>query len=62
MDTTYEELREMCRELKLPTVAANVLRLAEEAARQGLAPLTYLCNLLALEVAERKTRRTRGCP
>jgi DNA replication protein DnaC len=58
MDTTYEELREMCRELKLPTVAANALRLAEEAARQGLAPLAYLRELLAQEVAERKTRRT----
>jgi DNA replication protein DnaC len=58
MDTTYEELREMCRELKLPTVATNILRLAEEAARQGMAPLAYLHELLTLEVAERKTRRT----
>jgi DNA replication protein DnaC len=58
MDTTSEELREMCRELKLPTVAANILRLAEEAARQGMAPLAYLHELLTLEVAERKTRRT----
>jgi DNA replication protein DnaC len=52
-------LKELCRELKLPTVARDASRLATEAARQGTAPLAYLVDLLELEIEERRSRRTK---
>lgn len=47
----------LCRTLKLPAVARDGARLAEEAARQGIGLLEYLCQLLQTEVAERAARR-----
>lgn len=49
----------LCRSLKLPGVAREAERLAEAASRQGQDHLTYLQELLELEVAERDDRRAR---
>lgn len=48
---------ELCRTLRLPTVAANAGRLGVEADRQGLEPVAYLHRLLEMEVADRAERR-----
>jgi len=47
----------LCRALHLPAVARNAPRLASEASRQGLEPLSYLVRLLESEVDERTERR-----
>lgn len=58
---THQELGsrvvELCRELKLPSVARDAARCATEAARQGTDPLCYLVDLLETELAERRARR-----
>jgi DNA replication protein DnaC len=51
------EVLELCRQLKLPTVGREALRLAAEASRQPVTPLAYLVNVLTLELAEREERR-----
>jgi DNA replication protein DnaC len=48
---------ELCRELKLPAVAREASRQADESLRQGINPLGYLVNLLDLELSERRARR-----
>lgn len=50
-------LRELCQTLNLPTVAREALPLAEAALRQGVAPMTYLTQVLELEVQARAARR-----
>jgi DNA replication protein DnaC len=48
---------ELCRTLRLPTVARAAGRLAVESARQGTEPLAYLHELLEMEVSDRAERR-----
>ncbi len=48
---------EVCRTLRLPAVAREAERLAEEAERQGIDPLGYLQQLLEIEADERRIRR-----
>jgi len=48
---------ELCRELRLPSVARDAARRATEATRQGTVPLVYLIELLETELAERRSRR-----
>ena len=50
-------IRDLCRSLRLPSVASHAPRLAEEAERRDVAPLAYLAELLELEVCERAERR-----
>jgi DNA replication protein DnaC len=59
MSTTILETRvqELCHELKLPSVARDAQRLAEEAARQGQGAFAYLLELLETELRERHERR-----
>ena len=45
-----ESVRQHCRLLRLPTVAAQFSRLAEEAAKQQYGPVRYLEALLAAEL------------
>lgn len=52
-----EQLRSLCQTLKLPTVAREAPALAEAARRQGVAPLSYLTEVLELEVRARAERR-----
>jgi len=47
----------LCRLLKLPTIAREAGRLAEESERQGQSHLEYVQQLLAAEVEERGQRR-----
>jgi len=48
---------ELCRTLKLPSVARDASRLEEQAKRQGMDYLEYLVELLQTEVEERRERR-----
>lgn len=52
------QLRELCRQLRLPAIARDAERCAAEALRQGLDPLIYLVQLLQTELDERIARRT----
>src|SRR5580698_9870741 len=47
-------IRELCKPLRLPTVAAQAVRLAEQAAREKQSPLSFLEALLSVEVEERE--------
>jgi len=47
-------IRELCKPLRLPTVAAQAVRLAEQAAKQRQTPLCFLEALLSAEVEERE--------
>ena len=49
-----ESVRQHCRLLRLPTVAAQFGRLAEEAIKQQHGPVRYLEALLAAELEERE--------
>ena len=49
-----ESVRQHCRLLRLPTVAAQFTRLAEEASKQQYGPVRYLEALLAAELEERE--------
>lgn len=57
MIATESTIIELCRTLKLPSVARDAGRLAEEAQRQGMDYLNYLAELLQTEVDERRVRR-----
>lgn len=57
MSESCATLKALCQTLKLPTVAREAMRLAEEAVRQRLEPLTYLIGVLQAEVHEREARR-----
>ena len=63
MKTKSRELEgrivDLCRELKLPAVARDAVRLATEATRQGTDPLAYLVELLETELTERRERRAK---
>ena len=50
-------LAEVCRQLKLPTVARDAERLASQSSRQGLGPMAFLMELLEGELEERRERR-----
>jgi IstB-like ATP binding protein len=55
-------LRSLCQTLKLPSVAREAVRLAEEAqAARGQGHLEYLLQCLQAEVDERARRRTARC-
>jgi DNA replication protein DnaC len=54
-------LASLCQILKLPSVAREAARLAEEAHRQGQGHLEYLLQCLQEEVDERARRRTTRC-
>jgi hypothetical protein len=47
-------IRELCKPLRLPTVAAQAVRLAEQAAKEKQSPLSFLEALLSAEVEERE--------
>jgi DNA replication protein DnaC len=47
-------IRELCKPLRLPTVATQAMRLAEEAAKEKQSPLSFLEALLSAEVEERE--------
>jgi len=49
-----ESVRQHCRVLRLPTMAAQFVRLAEEANKQQYGPVRYLEALLAAELEERE--------
>jgi DNA replication protein DnaC len=53
---TVAAIQEHCRALRLPLVAAQCERLAQEALRNQHTPLEYLASLLAAEVDERERR------
>ena len=55
-DRTFREesVRQHCRLLRMPTVAAQFIRLAEEAIKQQYGPVRYLEALLAAELEERE--------
>jgi DNA replication protein DnaC len=53
VDLQQSTIVEYCRELRLPTLGAQFIRLAEEAAKQGQSHLSYLEALLEAEVEER---------
>ena len=61
-------IRELCKPLRLPTVATQAVRLAEQAAKEKQIPLSFLEALLSAEVEEREqndvARRTKKphCP
>ena len=50
-------IRVACRELHLPTIAAEATRIADDAARERLTHRTFLAEVLAAEVDERANRR-----
>ncbi|MCA9566284.1 MAG: ATP-binding protein, partial [Myxococcales bacterium] len=50
-------IAQLCRGLKLPTVAREADHLATEASRQGRGHLEFLQDLLQAEVDERGARR-----
>lgn len=54
-------LLELCKSLRLPTIARNGPRLAQEAKRQAKEPLSFLIELLENELAERADRRAQRC-
>jgi DNA replication protein DnaC len=47
-------IRELCKPLRLPTVATQAVRLAEQAAKEQQSPLSFLEALLSAEVEERE--------
>jgi DNA replication protein DnaC len=47
-------IRELCKPLRLPTVATQATRLAEQAAKEKQSPLSFLEALLSAEVEERE--------
>jgi DNA replication protein DnaC len=47
-------IRELCKPLRLPTVATQAMRLAEQAAKERQSPLSFLEALLSAEVEERE--------
>jgi DNA replication protein DnaC len=47
-------IRELCKPLRLPTVATQSTRLAEQAAKEKQSPLSFLEALLSAEVEERE--------
>jgi DNA replication protein DnaC len=47
-------IRELCKPLRLPTVATQAVRLAEQAAKEKQSPLSFLEALLSAEVEERE--------
>lgn len=47
-------IRELCKPLRLPTVAMQAARLAEQAAKEKQSPLSFLEALLTAEVEERE--------
>jgi DNA replication protein DnaC len=47
-------IRELCKPLRLPTIAAQAVRLAEQAAKEKQSPLSFLESLLSAEVEERE--------
>jgi DNA replication protein DnaC len=47
-------IRELCKPLRLPTVATQAARLAEQAAKEKQSPLSFLEALLSAEVEERE--------
>jgi DNA replication protein DnaC len=55
-DLTVATVEQYCRVLRLPAVADHCQPLADEAVRQGHAPLTYLAELLGVEVDDRERR------
>jgi len=57
VSATITQIAAHCRVLKLPTIAREVERLAEQAQRQGLAPLDLLDALFTAEIEERHQRR-----
>lgn len=48
---------ELCRKLRLPSVGREATRLGREAVRQGMDPLSYMIQMLELELDEREQRR-----
>jgi hypothetical protein len=50
-------IRVACRELHLPTIAAEATRIADDAAHQRLTHRAFLAEVLAAEVDERANRR-----
>jgi len=48
---------QLCKELRLPTIRRDAMRVAEEAERQQLSHLDYLERLLQTELDERSARR-----
>ena len=50
-------IRVACRELHLPTIAAEAARIADDAARERLTHRGFLAEVLAAEVDERANRR-----
>lgn len=57
MEPTPPRLLELCRRLKLPTVAREAAHRAELSARQGVRPLDFVLELLEAELDERDQRR-----
>ena len=53
---TVATIEAHCRALRLPTVAEQCQRLAEEALRSGQLPLDFLAVLLGAEVDDRERR------
>lgn len=53
-------IRQACRQIRIPTVAAKAVRLAEEAVRADQGHLAYLDALLEAELADRAERRRDG--
>lgn len=51
------QLVALCRELKLPSIARDARRVADEAERHGTGHLAYVMTLLESEIAERRGRR-----
>ena len=47
-------IRELCKPLRLPTVASQAVRLAEQSAKEKQSPLSFLEALLSAEVEERE--------
>src|SRR6202453_1066719 len=47
-------IRELCKPLRLPTIAAQAVRLAEQEAKEKQSPLSFLEALLSAEVEERE--------
>ena len=47
-------IRELCKPLRLPTIAAQAVRLAEQAAKEKQSPLSFLEALLSAEIEERE--------
>ena len=47
-------IRELCKPLRLPTIAAQAVQLAEQAAKEKQSPLSFLEALLSAEIEERE--------